>query len=62
MKSKKLHLLTIGLAGAGLIAGVTSFFVKDNEKAVNRRYWALGLFAASYGLELYNKKRIPTTK
>lgn len=44
-----------GLALAGAATMVSSFFVKDNSKAVNRRWIALGLFGASWAVELGTK-------
>ena len=55
MKNKNADLLSKGLAVTGVLALVSSFFVKDNEKAVNRRWSSLGLFVASYGVELLGK-------
>jgi len=30
----------------------SSFFIKDNEKAVNRRWLSVGLFAAGWGTQI----------
>ncbi len=34
---------------------LSSFFVADNKKAVKRRYIALGMFGAGWGIELLNR-------
>ena len=37
--------------GAGLMLA-SSFFVKDNDKAVNRRWAAVGVFALGWGMNI----------
>lgn len=55
MKKKNMHKLSLYMQiGSGLLFG-SSFFIKDNEKAVNRRYWSVGLFATAIGIEYLSK-------
>jgi hypothetical protein len=37
---------------------ISSFFVKDNKKAVNRRWWAVGVFGGVWAYELISRKKI----
>ena len=58
MDNKTLN--TIGTAmqiGAGLLL-VSSFFVKDNSHAVNRRWLSVGLFAAGLGVQVVASKKL----
>ncbi len=50
--SKKVSMIVYGVSALTL---VSSFFVKDNTKAVNRRWLALGLFGAGWAIELAPK-------
>ena len=56
MKNKK-TITTIGniLQISSLAIFASSFFVEDNKKAVNRRYFSLATFGAGYGIFLYGK-------
>jgi len=50
--SKTLNVVTNVLYIASGLTFASSFFVKDNEKAVNRRWLSVGLFAGAWGVEL----------
>ena len=53
--SKTLNVVTNVLYIASGLTFASSFFVKDNEKAVNRRWLSVGLFAGAWGIELTSK-------
>ena len=49
---KNIHTLTnLMKIGSGLLFA-SSFFVKDNEKAVNRRYLSLGILGAGFLIDI----------
>lgn len=45
----------IGYIASGALL-VSSFFVKDNKKAVKRRWWAVGVFGGTWAYELISRK------
>ena len=56
MKNKQtLNVVTNVLYIASGLTFASSFFVKDNEKAVSRRWLSVGLFAGAWGIELTSR-------
>lgn len=54
MKNKNLSLVMTALNVAGGLLLVSSFFVKDNDKAVKRRWIGLGALGLGWGVQLAN--------
>lgn len=49
--------LTTATKACNIVGGailISSFFVSDNRKAVNMRIAAVGIFAAGWGIRIYN--------
>jgi hypothetical protein len=43
----------IGTQAASVLMFGSSFFIKDNARAVKRRYWAVGVGAVGIGATIY---------
>lgn len=52
MKNQTLKIvnITLNVVGAGML--VSSFFVKDNTKAVKRRWQSVGVLGIAWGLRI----------
>lgn len=57
-----IKLVALGLQVTSVILFSSSFFVRDNNKAVNRRYWALGIGIAGIGLTIVPKLKLEKYK
>ncbi len=56
--------LKVITTGAQIVSGlmlISSFFVKDNDKAVKRRWNSLKIFGAAWGVEIAAKLMAPKT-
>jgi hypothetical protein len=55
---EKANKASVILFAISLPVFASSFFVRDSNRAVNRRYLALGLFGAGWALELLKRSKI----
>ncbi len=62
MKNKNLNMLATVIDVTSGLLFVSSFFVKDNEKAVRRRWIALGLIGAGFAVRFSNADFSKSTK
>jgi len=58
----KFKLVGLLLQTTSVVLLSSSFFIRDNNKAVNRRYWALGIGLVGIGVTFIPKLKLEKTK
>ncbi len=58
----KVKLTGLLLQAGSIILFSSSFFIRDNNKAVNRRYWALGIGIVGLGVTMIPKLKSGKSK
>ncbi len=58
----KVKLVGLVLQASSVLLFSSSFFVRDNNKAVNRRYWALGIGIVGLGVTMIPKLKLGKSK